>query len=66
MTSMGQTGKKRGGLGVSDEIDTNLRRVYEQVLNEELPDRFANLLDRLKKGEHPEASGNAEREEDGK
>ena len=32
----------------SDEIDANLRRVYEKVLNEDLPDRFLDLLNRLK------------------
>jgi hypothetical protein len=30
------------------QIDENLRRVYTTALNEELPDRFRDLLDQLK------------------
>lgn len=29
-------------------IEENLRQVYEEVLNEEVPDRFKDLLNRLK------------------
>ncbi|MFQ6549811.1 NepR family anti-sigma factor [Aestuariibius sp. 2305UL40-4] len=35
---------------IQDEIDENLKRVYQEALNEELPDRFLQLLDRLKSG----------------
>ena len=31
-------------------IDANLKRVYESVLHEDVPDRFAQLLDQLKAG----------------
>jgi hypothetical protein len=31
------------------QIDENLKRVYQQKLDEELPDRFKSLLDQLKK-----------------
>lgn len=34
----------------SDEIDKNLRLVYESILNEELPDRFSKLLQELEAG----------------
>ncbi|MDP3197416.1 NepR family anti-sigma factor [Tabrizicola sp.] len=30
------------------QIDENLKRVYAATLNEELPDRFRDLLDQLK------------------
>lgn len=30
-----------------DLIDANLRRVYDDVLNERVPDRFAKLLEQL-------------------
>ncbi|EKE44541.1 two-component response regulator [Oceaniovalibus guishaninsula JLT2003] len=30
------------------QIDENLRRVYEQSQSDEVPDRFKELLDRLK------------------
>ena len=31
------------------QIDENLKRVYQQKLEEDLPDRFKLLLDQLKK-----------------
>ena len=33
---------------ISREIDENLRKVYENVLNEEVPDRFKKLLNQLR------------------
>lgn len=30
------------------QIDENLKRVYNSALNEELPDRFRDLLEQLK------------------
>ena len=30
------------------EIDANLRKAYQQTLNEELPKRFLDLIDQLK------------------
>jgi hypothetical protein len=36
---------------VREEIDANLKRVYEQVVNEEIPDRLKELLDKLRKSE---------------
>lgn len=34
--------------GEGDRIGSELRRIYEDVANEPLPDRFRDLLDRLK------------------
>lgn len=34
-----------------EQIDENLRRVYEQAQSEEVPDRFTSLLDQLKQQE---------------
>ena len=34
-----------------DHIDEIVRRAYEEFLNEELPDRLATLLERLREGE---------------
>ena len=36
---------------VDSLIDQNLRRVYETVLNEDVPDRFTALLDQLRASE---------------
>lgn len=33
------------------EIDANLRKAYQETLNEELPDRFKNLIEQLRAGE---------------
>ena len=43
------------------EIDENLRRAFDEVMNEGVPDRFTDLLGRLKRGETP--SRQSEREE---
>lgn len=32
-----------------DQIDRNLRRVYEALLNEDVPDRFVQILAALRK-----------------
>jgi len=46
-------------------IDANLKRVYETVLNEDVPDRFSQLLDQLKSAEPaPTAGRSADRPED--
>lgn len=36
---------------VRDEIDANLKRVYRDTLNEEVPDRLKQLLKKLKREE---------------
>jgi hypothetical protein len=33
---------------LQEQIDENLKRVYDDALNEEVPDRFKILLERLK------------------
>ena len=40
--------EKRPDPKISREIDANLRKVYENVLNEEVPDRFKELLNQLR------------------
>ena len=37
-------------------IDQSLRRVYEEALDEGIPDRFKDLLDKLKQQENEESS----------
>ncbi|UWR87667.1 NepR family anti-sigma factor [Phaeobacter inhibens] len=45
---------------VEREIDSNLKKVFDTLASEPIPDRFANLLDQLKaKGSEPaKSSGN--------
>ena len=39
-------------------IDENLKRVYEDMIEESVPDRFLNLLEQLKQQESaPQSSG---------
>lgn len=40
--------QKRPDPDISREIDENLRKVYENVLKEEVPDRFKELLNQLR------------------
>lgn len=47
------SGKSR----VRDEIDANLKRVYEETLKSEVPDRFKELLDQLRRND-PGKDGN--------
>ncbi|MFK7838304.1 MAG: NepR family anti-sigma factor [Sulfitobacter sp.] len=37
-------------------IDENLKRVFEQTLDEGIPDRFKNLLSQLKQQENEQGS----------
>lgn len=34
--------------GTSGQIDENLRRIYDETLNEDVPDRFRDLLEKLR------------------
>lgn len=50
MTHDEQTNKRRKQ-GLNHQIDENLRRVYQAALEEDVPDRFKELLDRLRQQE---------------
>lgn len=49
--------------GSQDYIDENLKRVFQETLDEDIPDRFRNLLDKLR---DREASGTAKAAKEGK
>lgn len=38
-------------IGVNSEIGRKLRQFYDEIASEEVPDRFAQLLDKLDKAE---------------
>ena len=40
--------RKRTGGGVEQQIDENIRRVYQEALEEQVPDRFTQLLEQLR------------------
>ena len=46
--------------GLHSSIDENLKRAYEEMIEEDLPDRFKELLDRLKQQDGGENEGNDE------
>ena len=43
---MGEDDRKSN---MREQINENLKRVYEDALNEEVPDRFQSLLEQLRK-----------------
>lgn len=47
-TPDGNIGRPPGG---GDQINDNLRRVYDDVLNDGIPDRFEELLRKLREQE---------------
>lgn len=38
---------------LEQEIETNLKRVYEDVASQEVPDRFTQLLEQLREADKP-------------
>jgi Anti-sigma factor NepR len=42
---------------IREQIDENLKRVYTATLDEELPERFRDLLAQLKRKDGPGAGG---------
>ena len=45
--------KEQADPALRHQIDENLRRVYEDALQEDVPDRFKDLLERLRTQEAP-------------
>jgi hypothetical protein len=43
---------ERGAVEKEDWIGSNLRKVYDEVLNEPIPDRFLSLLKEIERKEH--------------
>jgi hemerythrin-like domain-containing protein len=46
--------KQRRKSRVTQQIDENLRRVYSETAQEPVPDRFADLLEKLRQQEKSE------------
>lgn len=45
---------------MEQQIDDNLRRVYSDTVNEPLPDRFTQLLNKLREQEQDKSDNNPE------
>lgn len=50
--------KKEPPMQIRDQIDLNLKRIYQDIVNEEVPERFLVLLDRLREKTEAGGSGN--------
>lgn len=48
--------KARDEKSYEQSIDENLKRVFDQTLDEGIPDRFKDLLEQLKKQENSDGS----------
>jgi hemerythrin-like domain-containing protein len=49
--------KDRKKSPVHEQIEENLRRVYDEALNDQVPDRFMELLRQLKEAETKKPAG---------
>lgn len=45
---------------VKEQIDQNLKRVYEDLLSADVPDRFTDLLAKLRQKDQKEQKGGTE------
>lgn len=48
---------------VSNEIDANLKRAFDQISQEKVPDRFSELLAQLRDTEQAQAEKEAQRDD---
>ena len=64
LTIMGEKMKRADKTSsMADEIDKNIKRAFDEVVNEELPSRFTDLLNQLK-AQDAEKSGGSETSDD--
>ncbi len=54
MSKLEKMGDKRDRQALKATIEENLRKVYQEVLAEEVPDRFKQLLEQLREQAKPE------------
>lgn len=54
MSKLEKMGDKRDRQALKTTIEENLRKVYQEVLAEEVPDRFKQLLEQLRQQSKPE------------
>ena len=45
---------------VNEQIDANLKRVYREIVGDDVPDRFRLLLDQLRSQDDADAPGDGE------
>lgn len=51
---MDQMSDEKSKSRIREEIDANLKRVYDEALRQDVPDRFKELLEQLRKtDQHP-------------
>ena len=52
-----QPGRKADPLGANSEIGRKLKQYYDDLVSEEVPDKFAELLQRLEESQNATARG---------
>ena len=57
---LGRMGDKRDRTTLKSSIEENLRKVYQDLMAEEVPDRFAQLLDQLRKSQEAKVDPDGE------
>lgn len=62
---LGRMSDKKDKPTLRNSIEENLRRVYQEMMQEEVPDRFKQLLAELKKTQEAPATGPADSDDGG-
>jgi DNA primase len=57
MSKLEKMGDKRDRQALKATIEENLRKVYQELLDEEVPDRFQALLSQLRQTSTPQQNG---------
>lgn len=55
-----KAGNRADPLGPNSEIGRKLKQYYDELVSEDVPDRFADLLRQLEEREQPEAAREGE------
>ncbi len=58
----GKAGNRTDTLGPNTEIGRKLKQYYDELVSDDVPDRFADLLRQLEDREEPSVSREPERE----
>lgn len=58
----GKAGNRSDTLGPNTEIGRKLKQYYDELVSDDVPDRFADLLKQLEDREEPSLSRESERE----
>ena len=63
---MDDDGERDAAPLVNDQIDANLRRVYQEIVGDDVPDRFRQLLDQLRRQDEADDGAGADAQDAGR